>query len=72
MKEDTRNIRSLGWIRANGETLEDKNQADEIYFSTIFTLWARHVAKTGQTYYPPFQKDLIDEFELMEDEDEWS
>ena len=72
MKNEARSIRTLGWLRANGETKEDRDRADEIYYSTIFTLWSRHVSKTGQTYYPPIQKNLIEEFELMEVEDEWS
>ena len=72
MVNESRTIRTLGWLRVNGETKEDRDRANQIYYSTVFTLWTRHVAKTGQTYYPPFQKTLIEGFELMEVEEEWS
>ena len=42
---------------------------DEIYDDIIFMLWKRHVIKTGQTYYPPMQKELLIEVELLEEEE---
>ena len=72
MKEETRQIRSLSYIRTNGKTIEDREYADQKYYEIVFKLWSRHVAKTGQTYYPPMQRELFADFELMEDEDEWS
>ncbi len=72
MKEETRQIRTLSYIRTNGETIEDREYADQKYYEIVFKLWARHVAKTGQTYYPPLQRELYADFELQIDEEEWA
>ena len=72
MKEETRQIRSLSYIRTNGLTIEDREYADQRYYEIVFKLWARHVAKTGQTYYPPLQRELFADFELQSDEEEWT
>ena len=72
MKEETRQIRSLSYIRTNGKTIEDREYADQKYYEIVLKLWSRHVAKTGQTYYPPMQRELFADFELMEDEEDWS
>ena len=72
MKEETRQIRTLSYIRTNGETIEDREYADQKYYDIVFKLWARHVAKTGQTYYPPLQRELYADFELQIDEEEWA
>ena len=45
------------------------NLADELYNDILFTLWKRHVMQTGETYYPPMQKELLIEFELLEEEE---
>ena len=72
MKEETRQIRSLAFVRTNGETIEDREYADQKYYEIVFKLWSRHVAKTRQTYYPPLQRELFADFELQEDEEDWS
>ena len=72
MKQETRQVRTLAYIRSNGETIEDRRYADQQYYDTVFKLWARHVAKTGQTYYPPLQRELSATFELWEDAEMWS
>ena len=53
-------------------TIEDREYADQKYYEIVFKLWARHVAKTGQTYYPPLQRELFADFELQLDEEEWT
>ena len=69
--EDKREVKPLGWLRRNGATEEDRAYADKLYRRTLFDLWTRHVAKTGQTYYPPLEDELIDEHQLLTDQDEY-
>tara|TARA_E500000331_G_scaffold91296_1_gene87353 strand:+ start:1496 stop:1720 length:225 start_codon:yes stop_codon:yes gene_type:complete len=68
-REDSRQVRSIKYLRERAETALDREYADEIYDDIIFMLWKRHVIKTGQTYYPPMQKELLIEFELLEEEE---
>ncbi len=68
--EDKRIVKPLGWLRRNGETEEDRTYADKLYRRTLFDLWTRHVAKTGQTYYPPLDDELTEEHQLLIDQDE--
>ena len=67
--EDGRQVKRLGWLRLNGETAEDRDYAENIYQQILFDLWARHVAKTGETYYPPIQDELLEEYNLESDEE---
>ena len=67
--EDGRQIKRLGWLRLNAEASEDRDYAEDIYRQTLFDLWTRHVAKTGETYYPPIQDELLEEYNLESDED---
>ena len=67
--EDNRQLKRLGWLRRNGETTEDRSYAESLYRKILFDLWTRHVAKTGQTYYPPIQDELLEEYNLEMDED---
>lgn len=60
--EDIRQVRSVGWIRKNGLTEEDRRQAEKVYREIVLDLWYKHVAETGQTYYPPLQNELLDEY----------
>ncbi len=65
--EDKKDVKQLAWIMRNAKTKEDRDYAKKIYKSTLIELYARHVAKTGQTYYPPMQEEIIEEFIVNED-----
>lgn len=65
LPEDIRQVRSIGWIRKNGLTDEDRQQAEKMYREIVMDLWYKHVAETGQTYYPPLQNELLDEYTLQ-------
>jgi hypothetical protein len=65
LPEDIRQVRSIGWIRKNGLTDEDRQQAERMYRELVMDLWYKHVAETGQTYYPPLQNELLDEYTLQ-------
>ena len=65
--EEKKEVKQLDWLMQNGNTKEDREYAKKIYKSTLIELYARHVAKTGQTYYPPMQEEIIEEFILNED-----
>ena len=65
LPEDVRQVRSIGWIRKNGLTDEDRLRAEEMYRELVMDLWYKHVAETGQTYYPPLQNELLDEYTLQ-------
>ncbi len=69
--EDLREVKPLGWIRRNGANEQDRKYAEKLYRRILFDLWTRHVAKTGQTYYPPLEDELIDEYQLLIDQDEY-
>ena len=66
--EDVRQVRSVGWIRKNGQTTDDREYADMLYQELLLDLWYRHVAETGETYYPPLQNELLDEYTLQSNE----
>jgi len=66
--EDVRQVRSIGWIRKNGKTTEDREYADLLYQELLLDLWYRRVAETGETYYPPLQNELLDEYTLISNE----
>jgi hypothetical protein len=66
--EDVRQVRSIGWIRKNGRSTEDREYADMLYQVLLLDLWYRHVAETGETYYPPLQNELLDEYTLISNE----
>ncbi len=61
--------RSLRWIRLNGRTSADKAYAKQRYRQLLFELWRKHIADTGETYYPKLRNDLMDRFSLMSDPD---
>ena len=69
-REDLRHVRSLGWLRRNGKNKSDREYAEKLYKKTLFELYARHVALTGQTYYAPMHNELIEEYEMMTDREE--
>jgi len=59
--------RSLRWVRLNGRTAADKSYAKDLYRFMLFQLWRKHVAETGQTYYPPLRDDVWDHYQLISD-----
>ena len=65
--EEKKEVKQLDWLIQNANTKEDREYAKKIYKSTLIELYARHVAKTGQTYYPPMQEEIIEEFIVNED-----
>lgn len=62
--------RSLRWLRLNGRTAADKTYAKRCYRRLLFELWRKHIADTGQTYYPELRDDLMDHFQLLLDQDD--
>ena len=65
--EEKKEVKQLDWLIQNGNTKEDREYAKNIYKSTLIELYARHVAKTGETYYPPMQEEIIEEYILNKD-----
>ena len=65
--EEKKEVKQLDWLMQNGNTKEDREYAKKIYKSTLIELYLRHVAKTGETYYPPIQEEIIEEYILNKD-----
>ena len=63
-EEDLYVVKTLGWLMQNANTLEDKVIARKQYRSLLFRLWRKYMAKTGETWYPPLQKDLWDNYQF--------
>ena len=59
---------TLGWVRKNGETPEDREFAEKKYYEAILNLWFSYVNYSGDTYYPALQEELYFEFEKFEAE----
>tara|TARA_B100001093_G_scaffold238045_1_gene228070 strand:- start:1764 stop:1988 length:225 start_codon:yes stop_codon:yes gene_type:complete len=68
-REDSRQVRTLKYLRERGSNATDREYADKLYNEILFTLWKRHLMQTGETFYPPMQKELLIEFELLEEEE---
>ena len=66
-REELRQVKSLGWLRRNGKNKADRDYAQKLYRKTLFQLYTRHVALTGQTYYPPIWDEIMDEYKLIEE-----
>ena len=66
INSDSRQVRSLQWLMFNGKE-EEREYASQVYETILIDLWKQYVAKTGDTYYPPLQNELMEEFELNED-----
>lgn len=62
-------MRSLRWLRLNARTAADKAYAKQLYRQTLFKLWRKHVAASGETYYPELRDDLLDKFRELTDHD---
>ena len=69
-REDLRQVRTLGWLRRNGKNKNDREHAEKLYRKTLFELYARHVALTGQTYYAPMHNELMEEYKIICDLEE--
>ena len=63
-QEDLYIVETLGWLMENAKTLEDKVIARKQYRILLFDLWRKHMAKTGETWYPPLRNDLWDRYQL--------
>jgi hypothetical protein len=68
-ESEAMDARSLRWIRMNGRTSEDKAIAKRRYQEIIFDLWRKHIARTGETYYPKLRNDMSDHAMFMADPD---
>jgi len=62
------NVKSLRWLRQNSLTVADRKYAQLKYQEILFDLWCKHVVDTGETYYPGLADDILDQFELENDE----
>jgi hypothetical protein len=58
--------RSLGWLKLNARSSADKYYATKLYRSLMIDLWRKHIAETGQTYYPKLRNDLMDRYKLID------
>lgn len=59
---DSYQAEPLGWLQDNALSPEDKAWATREYRRTLFRLWRMHVARTGETWYPPLLNDLRDRY----------
>ena len=66
--EDVRQVKAIGWLRQHAFTQDDRDYAESIYQAIVLDLWCRHVSETGQTYYPPLQNELLEEYILISNE----
>lgn len=58
--------RSLRWLRLNARTAADRQYATKLHRLLIIELWRKHIAETGQTYYPKLRDDLMDHYRLID------
>ena len=49
--------------------IEPKDWMPDEYRKTLFELYTRHISITGQTYYPPMHNEIMEEYQLIEDEE---
>jgi len=68
-ESEAMDARSLRWIRMNGRTAEDKAVAKRRYQEILFDLWRKHIAVTGETYYPKLRNDMTDRAKFLADPD---
>lgn len=60
-------VRSLSWLRNNAQLSSDRRYAEKKYQEILFDLWRKHVAETGDTYYPNLNDDLLDHYKILND-----
>ena len=63
---DSYQIRSLRWLMNNAETVADKELARQRYLETLFGLWRKHVALTGETYYKDLREEIWERYQAMQ------
>lgn len=68
-ESEVMDARSLRWIRMNGRSAGDKAVAKSRYQQILFDLWRKHIAATGETYYPLLRNDLSDHAQFLADPD---
>lgn len=64
-EEEAYAVKTLGWLMQNANTLEDKVIAQKIYRTRLFNLWRKHLAQTGETWYPPLREDLWEHYQYL-------
>lgn len=64
-EEDRYSTKTLRWLQQNAVTAADKALAKQRYRELLFDLWRKHVAQTGQAWYPPLRNDLWDRYQVM-------
>ena len=62
-EEDIYVVKTLGWLMQNANSLEDKVIARKHYRALLFDLWRKHLARTGETWYPPLRNDLWERYQ---------
>lgn len=66
-ESDAFQVRSLSWLRSNAQLASDRRYAEKKYQEILFDLWRKHVAETGDTYYPNLRDDLLDHYKILND-----
>ena len=61
-------VRSLRYLKSQADSAEDRRWAERLHDSMLVELWLQHVVETGETYYPPLAEDLLQAYQLHEDE----
>ena len=64
---DAYQIRSLRWLMNNAETVADKELARNRYITTLFELWRKHVALTGETYFKDLREEIEERYQAMQE-----
>ena len=60
--EFNRKTTTLYWVK-NFANPEDKDIANEIYKNLVISLYEEYVNSEGETYYPPMQQQLLEEYQ---------
>ena len=64
---DSYQIRSLRWLMINAEKVADKELARQRYLETLFGLWRKHVALTGETYYKGLREEIWERYQALKE-----
>jgi hypothetical protein len=64
---DAYQIRSLRWLMNNAETVADKELARNRYIITLFDLWRKHVALTGEMYFKDLREEIEERYQAMQE-----
>jgi hypothetical protein len=63
---DAYQIRKLRWLMNNAETVADKELARQRYHETLFDLWRKHLALTGETYYKGLREEIWERYQAIQ------